>query len=75
MIYLKKLSLTDDIVGIYNMLQEIALNENGFNNKVYGMSFDQFKQWLKKNMLLITATWKTGWFRKLHTGYMMMKNL
>ena len=48
MIYLKKLSLTDDIVGIYNMLQEIALNENGFNNKVYGMSFDQFKQWLKK---------------------------
>lgn len=30
------------------MLQEIALNENGFNNKVYGMSFDQFKQWLKK---------------------------
>lgn len=50
MIYLKKLSLTDDIVGIYNMLQEIALNENGFNNMVYGMSFDQIKQWLKKRI-------------------------
>ena len=28
------------------MLQEIAYNDNGFHNKVCGMSYDQFKQWL-----------------------------
>ena len=47
MIHLKKISLLDDI-EIYNMLQEIASNDNGFQNRVYGMSYDQFKEWLKK---------------------------
>jgi len=46
-IYLKKLSLTDG-VGIYNMLQEIAANDNGFHNKVYGMNYDCFKEWLAR---------------------------
>lgn len=30
------------------MLQEIASNDNGFHNKVYGMSYYQFKEWLKR---------------------------
>lgn len=47
MTYLKKLSSADGI-EIYNMLQEIASNDNGFHNKVYGMSYDQFKGWLER---------------------------
>ncbi len=47
MVYLKKLSNNDGI-EIYNMLQEIAYNDNGFNNKACGMTFEQYKQWLVK---------------------------
>lgn len=47
MFFLKKLSLTDD-ESIYEMLQEIAQNDNGFHNKVNGMSYKEFKRWLKK---------------------------
>ena len=47
MIFLKKLSLSDD-EKIYDMLQEIASNDNGFHNKVNGMSYKEFKRWLKK---------------------------
>ena len=47
MIFLKKLSLSDD-EKIYDMLQEIACNDNGFHNKVNGMSYKEFKRWLKK---------------------------
>lgn len=47
MIFLKKLSLSDD-EKIYDMLQEIACNDNGFHNKVNGMSYKEFKGWLKR---------------------------
>lgn len=47
MIYLKKLALNDGI-EIYNMLQEIAANDNGFHNKVYGMTYEQFQKWLER---------------------------
>ncbi|WMJ23783.1 GNAT family N-acetyltransferase [Paludicola sp. MB14-C6] len=47
MVYLKKLSLGDGI-AIYNMLQEIVADDNGFHNKVYGMTFDEFKIWIAK---------------------------
>ncbi len=47
MIFLKKLSLNDD-EKIYNMLQEIACNDNGFHNKVNGMTYEEFRKWLKK---------------------------
>lgn len=47
MLYLKKISPGGNI-EIYNMLQEIALNDNGFHNKAYGMSFIEFKLWLEK---------------------------
>ena len=46
MLYLKRISV-DDGVEIYNMLQEISSNDNGFHNKVYGMSYNQFKAWLE----------------------------
>ena len=47
MLYLKKLSPTDGF-EIYEMLQEIDGNDNGFHNKVCGMSFEQFNDWIKK---------------------------
>lgn len=46
MLYLKRISV-DDGIEIYNMLQEISSNDNGFHNKVYGMSYNQFKEWLE----------------------------
>lgn len=47
MLYLKKIS-PDDGIEIYNMLQEIELNDNGFHNKAKGMNFKEFKLWLEK---------------------------
>ena len=47
MIFLKRLSLDNDI-NIYEMLQEIAYDDNGFHNKVNGMTYEEFKEWLKK---------------------------
>lgn len=47
MIFLRKLSFTDG-KEIYDMLQEIAYNDNGFHNKVNGMTYIEFEKWLKK---------------------------
>lgn len=33
---------------VYGMLQEIDSNENGFMNEVKGMTFDEYKEWLKR---------------------------
>ena len=46
MLYLKRISV-DDGIEVYNMLQEIRSNDNGFHNKVYGMPYNQFKAWLE----------------------------
>ena len=45
-IELKKLAATDGI-EIYEMLQELPANENGFVNRIAGMSFNEYKEWLK----------------------------
>jgi predicted acetyltransferase len=42
---LKKLAISDDM-DIYEMLQEIPKDENGFINTVNGMTFEEYKQWL-----------------------------
>ena len=47
-IQLKKLSPNDG-VDIYNMLQKITKDENGFMNGANGLSYDEYKQWLIKN--------------------------
>ncbi len=39
----------DDGRDIYEMLQEIPANENGFINPVKGKTFDEYKEWLKKS--------------------------
>ena len=46
MLYLKKLSEQDGQL-VYDMLQGIGSNENGFHNNVKDMPYDQFSDWLK----------------------------
>ena len=47
-VYLKELSKTDGN-EVYNMLQGIENNDNGFMNKVKGMSYENYKSWLLEN--------------------------
>ena len=44
---LKRLS-PDDGQEIFDLLQAIPKEENGFGNNAYGMSFAQFREWLVK---------------------------
>ena len=46
-IELRQLSLENGMAE-YNMLQEIETDEYGFTNEVKGLSFQQYKKWLKK---------------------------
>lgn len=45
---IRKLSI-DDGCDIYEMLQELPAEENGFINSVNGKTFDEYKEWLKKS--------------------------
>lgn len=45
---LRKLSINDG-ADIYEMLQEIAKDDNGFINSVNGMTFVEYQQWLIQN--------------------------
>lgn len=47
-IYLKQLSENDGR-DVYNMLQGIHKNDNGFNNSVKDMPFETFRTWVKDN--------------------------
>ena len=47
MIELKKLS-AEDGRDIYELLQEIPKEENGFGNNANGMTYEQFREWLVK---------------------------
>lgn len=45
-IELKKVAVTDG-TDIYEMLQELPADENGFINRAAGMRFDEYKEWIK----------------------------
>ena len=47
MLYLRKLSASDGM-EIYTMLQEIDANDNGFHNKVCGMTYARYQQWIAR---------------------------
>ncbi len=47
MIELRRLSV-DDGMDVYIMLQEIPKEENGLVNKGNGLSFEEYKEWLKQ---------------------------
>ncbi len=44
---IRKLTV-DDAEDIYNMLQEIPADENGFINSAHGKTYDEYKLWLEK---------------------------
>lgn len=45
---IRKLSI-DDGLDLYEMLQELPAEENGFINSVKNKTFDEYKEWLKKS--------------------------
>ena len=47
MIELRRLSV-DDGMDVYVMLQEIPKEENGLMNNANGLSFEEYKDWLKR---------------------------
>lgn len=44
---LRKLS-ADDGMDVYSMLQEMPKDENGLMNTANGLSYEEYKEWLKK---------------------------
>lgn len=52
----------DDGIEVYEMLQRIGSNENDFTNDAKGLSFEQFKEWLKEK-----DSWSKG--ESLPEGY------
>ena len=47
-LYVRKLNI-DDGNDIYEMLQELPADENGFINSVNGKTFDAYREWLRKS--------------------------
>lgn len=45
MIELIKLSINDGM-DVYNLLQDIPADENGYHNSANGLTYDEFKDWL-----------------------------
>lgn len=55
MLELRKLTASDG-KDIYSMLQAIPYEENGLMNKAYGLSFDEFREWLANKQRESEAT-------------------
>lgn len=53
---------TSDSMDVYEMLQRIGPSENEFHNDVNGMTYEEYKKWLKKQY-----SWSKG--EKLPAGY------
>ena len=51
---LRKLSV-DDGMDVYQMLQDIPLDENGLQNNANGLSYGEYKNWLVKKKQDITT--------------------
>ena len=59
-LYLKKLS-TSDGLEVYDMLQEIDGNDNGFKNEVSSFNDQEFKYWLERNENFSKGRELEGW--------------
>lgn len=57
---LRKLTINDDR-DIYEMLQEIPRDENGFMNSINGKTYEEFKQWLIVSDEFSKAQGLQGW--------------
>lgn len=63
-IVLRQLSPADG-KDVYDMLQHIEASENDFTNPVYGMDYENYKEWLKEQ-----DCWSRG--ENLPSGYVSM---
>ena len=59
-IKLKQLSVQDGM-DIYEMLQELPKDENGFINGCYGKSFQEYQEWLTKSVNVSTGIGLADW--------------
>jgi len=66
---LRKLSI-DDGMDIYNMLQEIPKDENGFLNSCYGLSYDEYKQWLIRSYDIANGIGLEDWMVPSNTYWL-----
>ena len=61
MVELRRLSVNDGM-DIYVMLQEIPKEENGLINNANGLSFEEYKEWLKRKYAgSVQVGLKDGW--------------
>ncbi len=72
-IELKKLSVNDE-KDIYDMLQKIPKEENGFENSVNGKTYQQYKDWLmRSNNISNGVGLQDGWV-ELSTYWLYVDN-
>ena len=65
---LRRLSV-DDGMDIYTMLQEIPKEENGLLNKANGLSFAEYKEWLKEKYIASEQTGIVDGWKVPYTTY------
>ena len=73
-LYLQKLSITDGRL-IYDMLQEIESNANGFYNTVKGMPYDDYKLWLNQNVNISSGIGLEDWMVPQTTYWMFVDEM
>lgn len=72
-IELRKLAATDGI-EIYKMLQELPADENGFINRVAGMSYAEYQEWLKKGVASAEQVGLVDGWKVPQTHYWLFEN-
>lgn len=70
MLFLKPLSLSDG-EAVYEMLQDIGENENGFHNKVKGMTCEEFRVWLEREYAYDHGVGMPDWMVPQTTYWLM----
>ena len=75
MIELKQLTIHDGI-DIYNLLQDIPVEENGYHNNVNGLTYEEFKDWLvKRDNYAKQSGLLDGWRVPETTYYLYVDNI
>lgn len=71
---LHKLSINDGN-DVYEMLQEIPKDENGFENSVNGLSFDEYKLWLERSVDMSNAVGLESWMAPQTTFWLFIEGV
>ena len=71
---LRKLSINDGN-DVYEMLQEMPKDENGFVNPVNSLSFDEYKLWLKRSIEMSNAVELESWMVPQTTFWLFVEGV